>query len=125
MTLFKPLAVAAARAASEKKGEGIALFNVARTSPVTDYMLIVTALSRPHLESLEDEVKKAARLLGVSCLRRSRRSERWRVLDFGGLLVHLMTAEARAFYALDKLYHGSPRMRWANHGPRRKDRKNA
>ena len=40
------------------------------------------------------------------------KSDSWRVIDFGGLVVHLMTAEAREFYALDKLYHSAPDTPW-------------
>lgn len=110
---FKTVAVAAARAASEKKAEDIALLHVSRASPVTDYLLIATALSRPHLEALESEVEKAAEQFGFACLHRSKpKSDLWRVSDFGGLIVHLMLADVRAFYALDKLYHGSPRVKW-------------
>lgn len=119
---FRPVAQAAARAASDKKGEEISLLHVARTSPIADYLLIVTGLSRAHLEALETEVQKAAQKLRFACLRRSRpQSDRWRVLDFGGLLVHIMTPETREFYGLDKLYHGARKVPWApNHARKEK-----
>lgn len=111
---FKSLAVALARAADGKKGEDIAVLNVGKTSPVVDYLLIVTANSRPHLEALEAEMEKAAAESDTKALRRSRpASDQWRVLDYGGLLVHLMTAESRDFYGLEKLYHQSPRLKWS------------
>lgn len=110
---FKTLALAAAQAADDKKGEDVLVLHVAKHSPITDYMLLVTATSRPHLETLEMEIERALEAKGVACLHRAKpRSASWRVLDFGGLIVHLMTAESRAFYALDKLYHESPRLRW-------------
>ena|SRR5579883_2104709 len=110
---FKTLALAAARAADDKQGQDIALFHVSKQSPITDYMLLVTANSRPHLETLESEIENALEAKGVRCLHRARpKSASWRVLDFGGLLIHLMTEESRTFYALDKLYHESPRVRW-------------
>ena len=110
---FKPLAVALARAISDKKAEEVSLLHVGRTSPVADFLLIATVNSRPHLEAVEVETVKAARDLRLTCLRRARpQSDQWRVLDFGGVLVHLMTAESRAFYALEKLYHDSPRVSW-------------
>lgn len=110
---FKAVAVAAARAADAKKGENVALLHVSRTSPITDYLLIVTASSRPHLESLEREIESAAAQFHVSCLHRARpESDQWRVLDFGGLLAHVMTEQTRDFYALDKLYYDAPRVHW-------------
>lgn len=113
MARFKALSVALARAADGKKGEEVALLHVAKTSPVSDYLLIVTANSRPHLETLEWELAKAAKEFGCPALRSSKpRSDAWRVLDFGGLLAHLMTAEARTFYALERLHEGAPRVDW-------------
>jgi ribosome-associated protein len=110
---FKAVAVAAARAADAKKGEEISLLHVTKTSPITDYLLIVTANSRPHLESIEREIEEAVEAFHLSCLHKARpASDTWRVLDFGGMLVHVMTAETRQFYALDKLYHDAPRVTW-------------
>lgn len=115
---FKTLSLVAARAADDKKGEDIHLLHVAKRSPITDYMLLVTATSRPHLESLEFEIERALEEKGAACLHKAKpKSASWRVLDFGGLLVHLMTAESRSFYALDKLYHDSPRVRWQEKTP--------
>ena len=45
--------------------------------------------------------------------RRSRpQSDLWRVLDFGGLIVHLMDAEARELYALERLHDGAKELAW-------------
>jgi ribosome-associated protein len=108
---------ALARAASVKKGEDISVLNVGKTSPVTDDKVIVTANSKPHLEAIESEIEKGAHDLKLRCLRRSRpASDHWRVLDYGGILVHIMTSESRDFYALEKLYHEAPRLSWEKKG---------
>ena len=110
---FKALGRALARAASDKKAEEIVLLDVRRQSPVTEYMLIATVTSPPHLEALEEELRKAGRSLRCPALRWARpASDRWRVLDFGGLLAHLMTEETRRFYALEKLYHQGRPVAW-------------
>ncbi|MBI5201591.1 MAG: ribosome silencing factor [Elusimicrobia bacterium] len=110
---FKFVAIAAARAAYDKKGEEILLLNVRTTSGVADYMLLVSVTSPAHLEALESEIEDTLAKSGVELRHRDgSHSGLWRVLDFGGLLVHLMHAEARSFYALDKLYHDAPKQRW-------------
>jgi ribosome-associated protein len=110
---FKPVALALAKAISDKKGEEISLLHVGRTSPITDYLLIATALSGPHLQALDIEVEKVARTLSVSCLRRAKpESDEWRVLEFDGILVHLMTSKTRDFYAHENLYHEDARVSW-------------
>lgn len=111
---FRHVAAAAARAADEKKGEDIVLLHVSKTSPITDYILLVTGTSRPHIETLEHVISKAVEAFALKPLHRARpASDQWRVVDFGGLVVHVMTPEARQLYQLEKLHHDSPRVDWA------------
>ncbi|HAH07469.1 MAG TPA: ribosome silencing factor [Elusimicrobia bacterium] len=101
-----PLAKAAARAAADKKGEDVVLLNVARFSALTDYLVIASATSPAHLEALQYGVEDA--LDGKARLSRceGRRSDTWRVLDYGGVMVHLMRPETREFYGLEKIFRG-------------------
>ena len=110
---FKFVAAAVARALAEKKAEDVLLLHVARMSPITDYLLVATATSHPHLDGLEAELDKTVREYHLAPLRRARpRSNTWRVVDYGGVLVHLMTAETRALYALEKIYPDARRVDW-------------
>jgi ribosome-associated protein len=112
---FKAVAVAAARAADDRKGEEVSVFDVRATSPVVDFMVIATALSRPHIEALEKKVVEDLAALGLRIHHRSRpQTDHWRVLDFGGVMVHLMSAEARALYALERLHDGAKEVSWRN-----------
>lgn len=126
---FRHVAAAAARAADEKKGESILLLHVSKTSPITDYLLLVTGTSRPHLETLDHEIEKAVSHFGLKPVHRARpQSDQWRVVDFGGLVVHVMTAEARQLYQLERLHHGAPEVDWQEPSapkvaPRRAQRK--
>lgn len=110
---FRFVAAAVARALSDKKAEDVLLLHVTRTSPITDYLLLATATSRPHLDSLEVELDKAAKDYALQPLHRAKpRSETWRVVDYGGVLVHIMTAEARALYALERIYPDARQVKW-------------
>ena len=114
---FKPIAIALARAASDKKAEDVVLLDVRRQSPITKYMLIATVTSPPHLEAVEDAVRRVGKDLNCPALRRAKpESRQWRVLDFGNLMAHFMTEEARRFYALEKLYHQARAMAWESKG---------
>ncbi len=111
--VFRIAGIAAARTAHEKKGENVILFHAGETNPLADYILLVTALSRPHLETLEGEVARSLRLRGLSVIHRAKpETPAWRVLDLGGLIVHIQTAHAREFYALDKLFLDARPVRW-------------
>lgn len=110
---FQKIAVAAARAAYDKKGEEITLLNVRSISGVADYILLVTVTSPAHLDAIETAVSDLMEAAGVEVRHRDgSHSALWRVLDYGGILVHLMHSEARAFYGLDKLFHDAPKTKW-------------
>jgi ribosome-associated protein len=111
---FKSIAVTLARTAADKKADNVVLLDVRRISPVTEYLLIATVTSPPHLEAVEDAVRKAGKEMRCPALRRARpESAKWRVLDFGGLMAHFMTEETREFYALEKLYRQARPVDWA------------
>lgn len=115
--LFKKLAVKAARAADDKKAEEITLLHVRPVSGVADYVLIASVNSRPQLEAVEDHVKKELKDEGALALHRDGRlSDRWRVLDYGGLLVHVMHPEARDFYRIESVFDGAKKVKWEKAG---------
>lgn len=110
---FKPVAVAAARAADDRKAEEVRVLDVRASSPVVDYLVIATALSRPHLEAVERKVVESLEELGLPVHHRARpQTEHWRVLDFGGVMVHVMSLDARALYALERLHDGAKEISW-------------
>ncbi len=109
----RALGRALARAASDKKAEEVVLLDVRKQSPVVEYMIIATVTSPPHLEAVEDAVRKAGKELRCPALRRAKpESSHWRILDFGGILAHFMTEETRRFYNLEKLYHQARPVSW-------------
>lgn len=102
---IKELVCWAARLADEKKAENIKLLDLGGLSSLCDYVLIMTATSRPHLEAVEEEISKKLKEVGVYKTNRDGAdSSQWRVSDYGAFLVHIMTQEARDFYALDKIF---------------------
>lgn len=101
----KDIAVLAARYADEKKAENVKLLDLNGLSSLCDYILLATVTSKPHLEAVEDEISTQLKKIGVYKLNRDGgESMIWRVSDYGSFLVHIMTQEARDFYALDKIF---------------------
>ena len=101
----KELVCLAARLADDKKAENIKLIDLGGLSSLCDYILIVTATSKPHLEAVEEEISKKLKELGIYKTNRDGAdSVQWRASDYGGFLVHIMTQDAREFYALDKIF---------------------
>ncbi len=101
----KELVCLAARLADEKKAENIKVINLKGLSSLCDFVLIMTATSKPHLEAVEEEISKKLKEIGIYKTNRDGAdSLQWRVSDYGAFLVHIMTQEARDFYALDKIF---------------------
>ncbi len=102
---MKELVCLAARLADSKKAENIKVIDLCGLSSLCDYILIVTATSKPHLDAVEEEISKKLKEQGFYKLNRDGGdSNLWRVSDYGGFLAHIMTQEARDFYALDKIF---------------------
>ena len=101
----KEIVLLAARCADEKKAENIKVLDLNGLSSLCDYIILATFTSKPHLEAVEDEISTRLKQEGVYKLNRDGgESMMWRVADYGAFLVHIMTQEARDFYALDKIF---------------------
>lgn len=99
------VALEAARALDEKKADDIRIFDVRGISSVTDYMVVATGTSAPHLKALLSETQHHMKELGVAKYRMSGESSSgWMVLDYVQAVVHVFSAEARAYYGIEKLW---------------------
>lgn len=113
-TEFKKYAVLAARAADDKKAERIKLFFIGDDSALADFVLIASVDSPPQMEAVEDAISRKLKDAGFLKLHKDgTESAAWRVLDYGGFLVHLMTPELREFYGIDRIYHFGKETNWA------------
>lgn len=103
---FLKLAKKAAEIADDKKGEDILLLDVKKLTAIADYLLIITGLSTPHLRAISEIIRKTLREEdGIETVHRDGAySPHWTVLDYGGLVVHVMSSQSRYFYALEKIW---------------------
>jgi len=101
-----------ARAALEdRKGSDVFIFDVREVSAVTDYVLITTGTSTPHLKALFNEVQHVLKTAGVSCYRRAGVPEGgWLVLDYIDVVIHIFSTDARVYYAIEELWSEAPRI---------------
>ena len=99
------LAIIAAKALDEKKGMDIRLLKIDRVSTLADYFLICTGTSNTHVRTLCDYAEYTLTELGEPMLgREGHRGNSWELLDFGTIVVHVFTEEARKFYDLERLW---------------------
>ena len=101
----KEIAIAVTKALDEKKGMDIRLLKIDRVSSLADYFLICTGTSNTHVKTLCDYAEYTLENLGESMLgREGHRGNSWELLDYGTIVVHVFTEEAREFYALERLW---------------------
>lgn len=88
----------------DHKALDIKLFDVRGTSMVTDFYLICSGSSEPHIRALSDYIAHGMKEKGVKVLHLDGApSSRWIVMDFGIVLVHIFHPEVRGFYEIEKL----------------------
>lgn len=93
----------------DRKGERIELVDVRGKSTVTDYYLVVSGSTPPHLNALAVEVQRKLKEEGVHCYRRSGSpDDGWMVLDYVDVVIHIFLADLRDYYALEDLWSDTP-----------------
>ena len=102
----------AAEAAADKLGTDIVAFDVSEQLAITDVFLVVTASNERQVGAIVDGVEEALRGVGEKPVRREGdREQRWVLLDYLDLVVHIQHADERRFYALERLWQDTPGIR--------------
>ena len=93
------------KALDAKKGMDIQLLKIDKVSSLADYFLICTGTANTHVKTLCDYAEYTMEQLGEPMLgREGHRGNAWELLDFGSVVVHVFTQEAREFYNLERLW---------------------
>ena len=92
-------------ALAEKKAEDLRVLDVSKLSSITDYLVLATGTSEPHLRALRIELERVldeerARILGIDTTKGSG----WTVVDAFEVMIHLFTPGNRDKYRLESLW---------------------
>ena len=111
---FKQLAIAAARLADAKKAEEVAVYDMDGRSALADFVVVATVDNPAQLDAVDEEISRNLKQKGLFALYRDgMRSKNWKVLDYGGIIVHIFERKAREFYSFDKVYTGYGEVKWS------------
>lgn len=92
-------------AASDKKAADIVLLDVRSQTTMTDYFVLCSGASDRQLGAIADGIIVAAKESGIPPVsREGDANSHWLLVDFGGVIVHVMSAPEREFYQLEKLW---------------------
>lgn len=99
------MALEAAQALYQKKAADIRIFDVRGVSGVTDFYVVATGTSAPHLKALIAETQRHMKSLDVASYRSSGESASgWVIVDYVTAVVHVFSPEARAYYNIERLW---------------------
>ena len=109
----KKLALLCQELADNKKAEDVLILDVRKVSSVTDYFVIASGTSEPHLRAISEEIagklrddhEVRARALDGTL------QTAWVVLDYFDVIVHVMRSDIRERYDLESLWGDAPRLK--------------
>lgn len=96
------------------KGADVTVIDVSELNSWTDYFVIVTVSSSAHWQGLYKQALEYAKANDMQQHRTNRHipdGDEWNLIDFGTVVIHLMSKEAREFYELEKLWHAGKVLR--------------
>lgn len=94
----------------DNKAEDIVHLPVEKLSTEFDSMIICTATSQRHVNSLADYVAEGLKETNVDVYTPKRTQDEWIIVDADNIIIHIMTARAREFYRLEELWQYYPPM---------------
>ena len=99
--------------ADDKKAEDIVILDVRKISGITDYFVIASGSSEPHLRAVVEEIRDSIKTeCGVAPgATDGALQTAWVVLDYFDVIVHVMRADERKRYDLEALWKDAPRVR--------------
>jgi ribosome-associated protein len=109
----RKLALLCRELADNKKAEDIVVLDVREVSSVTDYFVIASGTSEPHLRAIVDEITdklREDRDLRPKAIDGTLHTG-WIVLDYFDVIVHVMRRDVRERYDLETLWGDAPRVK--------------
>lgn len=86
------------------------MLNLLNVSETLDYFIVATGESSVQIRALENGLKESLKAEGFPPKSIEGPSERWVLVDFGHIITHLMSPEAREFYDLEGLWADAERL---------------
>ena len=99
-------ASAIARFLDDNKAKDIVILNVANVCSLSDYFIIATGSSTPHVRALTENIRKKIKDIfsRLPMGEESERMSKWNLLDYGEVVIHIMNQEQRDTYKIEKFW---------------------
>ncbi|MDO8886154.1 ribosome silencing factor [Candidatus Oleimmundimicrobium sp.] len=109
----KEIARIAARTAVDKKAENIIILNLSNLLGIVDYFVICEGKNDRQVDYISEFIKEKLRENGVKPygVEGDGRAG-WILLDYGNVVIHVFTSEARQYYQIERLWKDAPHLEW-------------
>lgn len=95
----------------ERKAIDLALFEVEKLTPITDYFLIASGTSSRQVQAIAQHLEKRMKEEGfIPFGIEGKKEGHWILLDYGDIVIHLFYQPVREFYDLEGLWVEAPRV---------------
>ncbi len=102
-----------ARIAADNQGRDVLVLDLRGQTPLYDYFVIATGNSRRQVHTITEEIDAAMRAQGERRLSiEGYEASTWVVQDYGDIVVHLFSPEARQYYHLEEFWDDATRIDW-------------
>ncbi len=97
--------------AYDRKAENIVRIDLKEVAAVSDYFILCTATSEPHIRAIAERIQRGVlEKLKMKPLHVDGSPEsRWIIVDYGMVMVHIMTEDSRSLYQLEDLWSDAPK----------------
>jgi ribosome-associated protein len=115
----RDVAIAAARASSDKQADDVVILDVHELIVITDFFVICSAGNRRQVKTVIENVEERLRhQLDVRPVRREGEADAgWWLLDYIDVVVHVFGTDERSYYDLERLWRDAPRLTWDEGSP--------
>ena len=109
----RKLALLCRELADNKKAEDIVILDLRKISSITDYFVICTGTSEPHLRAIVNEIQENLEEDQQISPRGTDGTidTAWIVLDYFDVIVHVMRKDIRELYKLEDLWGDAPQVK--------------
>ncbi len=95
--------------ASDRKASDIVLLEIGGLTTMADYFVICSAVSERQLGAIADGIVEGLRAEGTRPIgREGSGNAHWLLIDYGSVVVHVMSQPERDFYQLERLWSDAP-----------------
>jgi len=106
-----------ARVLDDKTANNISILNISNVSSFADYFVICSAQTSTQVkaltENLSEKIKNVFSRLPIG--KEQDDKNRWNLIDYGDVVVHILKDEERSTYAIEKFWNNSysvPKESW-------------